>query len=306
MAAAREIKERIESVKNTLKITNAMYMISSTKMNNARKALANTEPYFFTLQAMFARVLRHLPEDFTHPFLEHRDVENEADLRRAIVCVTADKGLAGAYNHNVLRMTEQNLRPDTNDKLFVIGEYGRAYFERSGIPIDGIIAYTAQKPTIGRARSISAHLLDMYRNHEIDEAYIIFTQMKNAMETETVMTPLLPLTRLEEMKKMMAMVGSIRQEEFEMDPSPAALLENIIPDFVGGYIYSALVESYCAEHSSRMQAMDAAGRNGRELVSELQTTYNRVRQAKITQEITEIAAGAKARREAMERAEQMR
>ena len=144
MSATREIKERIDSVNNTLKITNAMYMISSTKMNNARKALANTEPYFYALQDMFGRVLRHLPDGYSHPYLDEREVASKSDLRRAIICVTADKGLAGAYNHNVLKLTEEKLRPAKNDMLYVVGEVGRQYFANHNVNVDGAFHYTAQ------------------------------------------------------------------------------------------------------------------------------------------------------------------
>ena len=120
MSAIREIRDRIASIQNTMKITNAMYMISSTKMNAAKSALNATEPYFFALESMFARVLRHLPPDFEHAFLDRRESIPEQEVRRAILCVTADKGLAGAYNHNVLKMTEEMLRPDGKDLLLII------------------------------------------------------------------------------------------------------------------------------------------------------------------------------------------
>ncbi len=300
MASTREIKERIDSIQNTMKITNAMYMISSTKLNNARKALANTEPYFYALQAMFTRVLRHLPEDFSHPYLDKREPESgdEAELRRAIICVTADKGLAGAYNHNVLKMTEERLRPDSNDMLFVVGQVGRQYFYRHNVNVDGEFTYTAQKPSLGRARHIAQTMLDLFQENKIDEVYMIYTQMKNSMEAETQMMQLLPLIRLNEelfTHEIYQMSGGFR-EEFDLEPNATELLNNIIPDYLVGYIYSALVESYCAEHSDRMQAMDAANKNGSELLSSLSISYNRQRQSQITQEITEIAAGARAQR----------
>lgn len=297
MSATREIKERIDSVNNTLKITNAMYMISSTKMNIARKALANTEPYFYALQDMFGRVLRHLPDGYSHPYLDAREVTSKSDLRRAIICVTADKGLAGAYNHNVLKLTEEKLRPANNDMLYVVGEVGRQYFANHNVNVDGAFHYTAQKPTLSRARSIAYQMLDLFERKEVDEVYIIYTRMKNSMETETEIRQLLPLIRLNEefFKQNMTKLSGVYQETFDMEPGPDLLLNNIIPDFINGYIYSALVESYCAEHSSRMQAMDAANKNGSELVQELSIQYNRERQAQITQEITEVCAGAKAR-----------
>lgn len=302
MSSTREIRERIDSIRGTMKITNAMYMISSTKLNNARRALKNTEPFFFSLEAMFMRLLRHLPEGFSHPYLDRRETNDPDGLRRAILCVTADKGLAGAYNHNVIRMVSEYMRPDANDMLFVVGEVGRQYFERHHVNVDGTFHYTAQKPTQARARAISARMLSLFEKREIDEVYIIYTQMKNAMETETKVLQLLPLVRLDSrMFDVNKLTGGVR-ETFFLEPNPSELLNNIVPAFLNGYIYSALVESYCAEHSCRMQAMEAANRNGQQLVAELTIRYNRERQARITQEITEVAAGARARAEQQQRA----
>lgn len=280
-----------------------MYLISSTKLNNARAALQRTEPYFFALQAMFARVLRHLPEEFHHPYLDTR--AEHANPRRAIICVTADKGLAGAYNHNVIKTAMDQLRPDTNDMLFTVGEVGRQYFLRHGVNVDESFHYTAQKPTLSRARQITSRMLELFADEEIDEVFLVFTAMKNSMESEVRMIQLLPLIHLDQNAFAQRSVAAA-QENFHMEPSPAQLLDNIVPDFVNGYVYSALVESYAAEHSARMQAMDAANKNGRELVQELQIHYNRERQAQITQEITEIAAGARARRQQLERAKKRR
>ena len=196
MSSTREIKERIGSIQNTLKITNAMYLISSTKLNNAKASLAATEPYFLALESMFARVLRHLPSDFRHPFLDDREAVQTESARRAIICVTADKGLAGAYNHNVLKLTMDQFRPDSNDRLFVIGEVGRAWFAHRGVNVDDRFHYTAQKPTLDKSRQIAAIMLDLFTTGQIDEVYINYTRMKNSMETETQIVQLLPLVRL--------------------------------------------------------------------------------------------------------------
>ncbi len=306
MSQIKEIRDRIASVQSTMKITNAMYMISSTKMNNARRALNNTEPYFFALQDMFARVMRHLPEEFHHPYLDDRSTEHPEDAKRAIICITADKGLAGSYNHNIIKMTEEMLRPQS-DMLFIVGEAGRQYFKSHDVNVDGEFHYTAQKPTLSRARSIAYTMLDLFEEQKVDEVYIIYTNMKNSIETEPKMIQLLPLNRLNEKpfnQDMNAIIGV--QENFELSPSAEELLNNIVPDYINGYIYSALVESYCAEHSARMQAMDSANKSGQELISELSIQYNRQRQAQITQEITEIAAGARARAAQVEAAKARR
>ncbi len=300
MSQAKEIRDRIDSIQNTLKITNAMYMIASTKMNAARNALERTEPYFYRLQGMFARVCRHLPEDFSHPYLDERKGLKEEAVRRAIICVTADKGLAGTYNHNVLKTAMEQVRPGSGDRLYVIGEYGRHYFERHHVPIEQAFQYGAQRPTLHRAREMAAAMLELFEQKRTDEVYIVYTNMVNSMESETRVQKLLPL----EIPKTdpAARQAAAYQEDFELYPSASVLLDNIVPDFVTGFIYSALVESYCAENSARMQAMDAANKSGTQLLAQLSIRYNRVRQAQITQEITEIAAGAQARRRQMQAA----
>ena len=296
MPTTRELRDRIGSIDNTLKITNAMYLISSTKMRKAKAELAQTEPYFHTLQSMIARVMRHLPEDYTHPYLDLREGIAEGESKVAIICVTADKGLAGAYNHNVIKETEELLRQYKNSRLFIVGEMGRSYFHTRQIPIDEAFHYTAQNPTLHRARVITRKMLELFQNREIDELHIAYTRMKSSLEMESMEEQLLPLDKLHPVFVKVPITANY--EAFNIFPSPDALMENIIPDYLNGYIYSALVESFCAEQNARMTSMDAANRNGNELKQKLRIQYNRVRQAQITQEITEIAAGAKAQRAA--------
>ena len=296
MPTTRELRDRIGSIDNTLKITNAMYLISSTKMRKAKAELAQTEPYFYTLQSMIARVMRHLPEDYTHPYLDLREGIAEGESKVAIICVTADKGLAGAYNHNVIKETEELLRQYKNSRLFIVGEMGRSYFHTRQIPIDEAFHYTAQNPTLHRARVITRKMLELFQNREIDELHIAYTRMKSSLEMESMEEQLLPLDKLHPVFVKVPITANY--EAFNIFPSPDALMENIIPDYLNGYIYSALVESFCAEQNARMTSMDAANRNGNELKQKLRIQYKRVRQAQITQEITEIAAGAKAQRAA--------
>ena len=296
MPTTRELRDRIGSIDNTMKITNAMYLISSTKMRKAKAELAQTEPYFYTLQSMIARVMRHLPEEYTHPFLDSREETAEGEGKVAIICVTADKGLAGAYNHNVIKETEELLQHYKNTRLFVVGEMGRSYFHTRRIPIDETFRYTAQNPTLHRARVITRKMLELFQNREIDELHIAYTRMKSSLEMESLEEQLLPLDKLHPVFVKVPITANY--EAFNIFPSPDALMENVIPDYLNGYIYSALVESFCTEQHARMTAMDSANRNGNELKQKLRIQYNRVRQAQITQEITEIAAGAKAQRAA--------
>lgn len=304
MPTTRELRDRIASIDNTLKITNAMYLISSSKLRKARADLQKTEPYFYTLQTTIQRVLRHLPEEFTHPYLDVRQhLRDEAireNVKTAIISVTADKGLAGAYNHNVLKETERMLEEHPNHKLFVVGEMGRVYFHSRGVPIEEQFHYTAQNPTLHRARVITGRMLDLFEEREIDAVYIIYTRMKNSLEMVTEVQQLLPLDKLDRNTfQVIPMVAGM--EEFRLRPTPKAIIDNIIPSYLNGFIYSALVESFCSEQNARMTAMDSANRNGGELKQQLRIQYNRVRQAQITQEITEVAAGAKAQRQSKSR-----
>ena len=267
MANAREIRDRMRSIQDTMKITNAMYMISSSKLRRAKKALANTEPYFYTLQSTMSRILRHLPEMHSEYFRDPNAVIDENTIRRAYVVVTADKGMAGAYNHNILKLAEEHIQNDKNAKLYVIGEIGRHYFQQKKIPIAHQFHYTIQNPTLS---------------------------MKNAMTEDAQFMRLLPLERPDFMIK--AVPVDLPMEHIAMKPSPEAVMGQIVPDYIVGYIYSALVEAYASEQNARLMAMQAAADNASAILQELGTLYNRARQAAITQEITEVIAGAKAQK----------
>lgn len=297
MATIRETRDRINSINDTLKITNAMYLISSNKLRRAKQELAETEPYFNYLHLQMERIIRHLPQDFTHPYLDSRVHVPDEDLRRAFIVVTADKGLAGAYNHNVLKMAEEKLKPDANDMLFVVGETGRVYFQSRGIHIDEQFQYTAQNPTLHRARAIAFRMLELYAAKKVDEVSILYTSMVNSIEMQVIDEQLLPLRLVRQKQVNMEGLQGVYQENFEIIPSAAEIIDDVVPTYLTGFIYGALVESYCCEHNARMMAMDSANKNGRDMLTKLNIQYNRVRQAKITQEITEVCAGARAQRE---------
>lgn len=293
MANIREIQTRINSVKDTMKITNAMYMISSTKMRQAKKKLSDTEPYFYGMQGEISRILRHVPE------LEHRyfDLREEipAEKRKiASIVVTADKGLAGAYNHNVVKVEEEILDSLGEHKLFVVGELGRHYFAKRGVEIDTNFQYTVQKPTMHRARDIAATLLDQFDNGELDEVYIVYTRMENSISSEVEKVRLLPLERssFNEMK----MPLNVQREAIALYPSADAVMDSIVPNYIVGMVYGCLVEAYASEHNARMTAMQSATDSAQDIIRELSIEYNRARQAAITQEITEVCSGANAQK----------
>jgi F-type H+-transporting ATPase subunit gamma len=284
----------MRSIQDTMKITNAMYMISSTKLRKAKASLEETEPYFFTLQSMIARIIRHLPEVENELFNTRPDKAPEERIK-GIIVVTADKGLAGAYNHNVLKMAEEMVQSNKYTKLFVVGEVGRHYFNNKNINVAEQFHYTAQNPSLHRARVISEHVMEQFKNGELDEVHIIYTDMKNSMTTEMNCMQLLPFAR-EDFATIEAHKAGIYQEDIVFQPSPEAVLKNILPDCVMGYVYGALIESFCSEQNARMMAMEAANKSASEMIHDLSIEYNRVRQAMITQEITEVISGAKAQK----------
>lgn len=292
MANTREILGRIKSIEDTRKITSAMYMISSTKLKRARKNLEDTEPYFYTLQSMISRILRHLP-DMEHMYFDKGREVSEAEKKRGIIVITADKGLAGAYNQNVLKLVHEWLEKGKQNFLFVVGELGRQHFLGQGVPVEEHFHYTAQNPTMHRARMISGRVLSMFESGELDEVWLAFTYMINGMQTEPQLMKLLPLERAD---FKIEIPLDVYQEEFKMLPSPQAVMQNVVPNFVKGYIYGALVESYCSEHNARMMAMQAATNSANDMIKSLSMVYNRARQSAITQEITEVIAGAKAQK----------
>lgn len=292
MANAREIQSRINSIKSTVKITNAMYTISSSKLKRARKALTDTEPYFYGLQRTISRIIRHIP-DIEDPFLDARPDIKKEDRRIGYIVVTADKGLAGAYNHNIFRLAQEQIDKGGNPMLFVVGELGQHYFTKKGIPVEEDFRYTVQQPNMSRARIIEEKIVDYFLTGKLDEVYMIYTRMVNAMKMEPEIQQLLPLPRAEFTSSVPI---DVHLEEFIMEPSPQAVIDAIVPNYIAGFIYGGLVESYSSEQNSRMMAMQAATNSAQEMLDELSITYNRVRQAAITQEITEVISGAKAQK----------
>lgn len=290
MANTREIQSRIKSIRDTRKITSAMYMISSSKMKKARKTLADTEPYFYTLQANIARILRHIPE-LEHRYFDERPQIPSQDRKRGYIVVTADKGMAGAYNHNVMKLAEERAAQG-GAKLYVVGEIGRHYFARKNVEVDIQFHYTAQNPTIHRARVIGEKMLELFENGELDEVYIIYTKMENAMKAETEIQQLLPLKKASFTGKKIA----VPVEEMNFSPSGEVVMDYIVPNYIFGFLFGALVESYCSEQNSRMMAMEGATDSADEMLRSLSVAYNRARQAAITQEITEVVGGAKAQK----------
>ena len=290
MASIKEIRTHIKSVEQTLKITNAMYLISSSNLRKARKQLADVEPYFKRIGTTISDILHHSPH-IEHRFFDARPGIAPKQRKVGYIVITADKGLAGAYNHNILKLTEQRLKQTPSASLFVVGQVGRSYFEERGIAVDGEFLYTAQNPTIGRARDIAEMVISLYLEQKLDEVYVLFTTMVNSFRLEPTVLKLLPLDA-EEFPETEDRDRYHREVAYI--PSVTAVMDSLVPGYLEGILFGTMVESYCSEQNARMSAMKSSSDSAREMLQSLNLAYNRARQSAITQEITEIVGGAQA------------
>lgn len=307
MTGTKEIQNRINSIRDTMKITKAMYTISSMKVRKARQKLENTEPYFYSLREQIKDILYHYP-DMQHLYFDNRiEDKDEAVKKKGFLVITGDKGMAGAYNHNVIKEAQALVDEAEDYRLFVVGEVGRRYFAARDYRQEEDFYYSAANASIHRARVISEYLVDLYDREELDEIDIIYTRMVNSMNVEVEVAQLLPLQTHEFLAKEMLEKLQNHQQVFDQEyieqphddwyliyPSPKAVLRKLVYNYVTGFIYSALIESSASEENSRMFAMQSATNSAQDILQELSVEYNRVRQAAITQEITEVIGGAKA------------
>lgn len=296
MMNVREIRNRINSIKDTRKITNAMYMISSTKLRRVKNELERTRPYFDALHKEIKRIFQAKEGTADNRYFCPAGGSEATDGTHGLLVITADKGLAGAYNQNVIKEAEKHISEHSDTKLFVVGEYGRRYFSRQGTAIARSFLYTAQNPTMDRAREIGRLLLDLYDKGELDKIFIIYSAPENSLTTEVVSTRLLPFRRNQSVTYLKYKEEAEVPEPFEFYPSAEAVLKSVVKSWIFGFIYSALVYSFCSEQSARMTAMNSANQNAEKILEFLTAQYNQVRQAAITQEIIEITSGAKAQK----------
>lgn len=293
MESLRDIRNRINSVQKTMKITNAMYLMASSKLKKARKALEETEPYFESLQRAISKIIQHTDLSNERFFATDKEIPQD-QIRQGYIIITSDRGLAGAYNHNVCRMAEEELKKYPYDVLFCIGQSGHNYFNRHpelAFRMDEEYCFSAGTPSLWRARDLAEHIIELFLSGELDAVHVIYTKMQNALVTTTEMIQLLPLHG-----DLFPSNKVVETEKYieDFDPSPSAVLRKVIPNYVKGILYGTMVESYAAEQNARMAAMDSATENAKEIVSNLSLEYNRIRQAAITTEITEVVSGAAA------------
>ncbi len=295
MLNAEEIRTRIKSVHDTRKITNAMYMIASTKMRKAKRELDRTRPYFDALSREIKRVFRTV-EGVDNRYFYPKDGSEAPDGTYGVLVITADKGLAGSYNKAVIKEAQRLIAEHTDTKLFVVGEYGRRYFSHQQTAVERSFLYTAQNPTMERAREISSLLLGLFDKGELDKIFVIYSDLKNSLTTKVVSTRLLPFHRSQSPAITRHKHEAEVSAPFEFFPSVEAVVNNVVNSWLSGFIYSALVDSFCSEQSARMTAMNAANQNAQKILDTLTAAYNQVRQTAITQEITEVTSGAKAQK----------
>lgn len=280
--STRDIKRRIRGISNTKQITKAMELVSSAKLRKAREKLEKTRPYFNTVLESIQEVLSSTG-NIRHPFLEHREVK-----RSLYIVITADGGLAGGYNSNIIRLVENKIK-DKKDKvdLIVIGSKGKDYFNNRGYNVIGDFINITEEPKFSDAVEIGKLAMEHYENKGVDEVVLAYTEFITTLSQDTKAIKLLPNKDVNEDKKEKTSV-------IDYEPSAEEVLDYLIPKYIESTIYGALIESSCSEQGSRMTAMKSATENAEEMIDELTLSYNRARQAAITSEISEIVAGAEA------------
>ncbi len=280
--STRDIKRRIRGITNIKQITNAMELVASAKLKRAREKLERTRPYYNTVLESIQEILASTG-NINHPLLQVRDVE-----KSLYIVLTGDRGLAGGYNSNVLRLVENEIKERKDEvKLITIGSKGGEFYKRRGYEIVEEFAGISEEPSFFDAVKITRMALELYKKEEIDEIIIAYTKFYSPISQEAKLLKLLPHedTRAESEEKT---------NIIEYEPSPEEVLDYLIPKYIESTIYGALIESSSSEQGARRTAMGSATDNAEEMIDDLQLSYNRARQAAITVEISEIVAGAEA------------
>ncbi|MDO5124312.1 MAG: ATP synthase F1 subunit gamma [Eubacteriales bacterium] len=291
MADIAEIKGRMNSIAETKKVTDAMYMISSVKLRRAKRELESTMPYFDALREQITDLFRYIPETENRYF--HASLpEGKEHFRHGILLVTSDKGLAGSYNHTAIKVAEEYMSRHPETELFIVGEYGWQHFKSRSIPFHEEFRYSAAFPSIGEAEEICVKLLSLFDTGVVDEISIIYTDYQGARPSLCKRNVLLPLDKSTFQTGREDSADSFK----EFFPDVDTVLNGVVPSYLTGFIYSSLVDSYCSEQQARMLAMSTAGNNAEEMLKKLRMEYNSIRQASITNEMIEITSGAAALR----------
>jgi len=281
MPSVLDMRRRIRSVKNTQQLTKAMKTVSAAKLRRAQERVVNARPYANQLRNILMNLAGKI-EDVTHPLLQVRPEE-----RILLVLVTADRGLCGAFNSNLVRIAQTFLRDHAakDVSLFSVGRKGRDFFRRRQAKITGEAINIFSRLDYGHGREIAQQIADLYTKAEIDAVYIIYNEFKSVIQQRAVVEKLLPLAKSE-------LQESQPQTDYIYEQPPQEIFNRLLPRYVEIQVFRALLESAASEHGARMAAMDTASRNAGEMIESLTLNMNRVRQAAITREIIEVVSGA--------------
>jgi len=285
MAVGKEIRTKIKSIQSTRKITSAMEMVAASKMRRAQDRMQASRPYTEKMQTVIAH-LAHANQEYTHPYLAEREVS-----RIGYIVVSSDRGLCGGLNSNLFRGLIADMKGH-NDKgieidLCTIGNKALGFFSRFGGAIRGQVTHLGDSPRIQDLIGTVKIMLDAYEDETIDRLYIAYNRFVNTMTQEPTIHQLLPVMGDEE-------ESLVHHWDYIYEPDPRAVLDELMTRYLESLAYQAVVENNASEQASRMVAMKAASDNAGDLINELQLVYNKVRQAAITQEISEIVGGAAA------------
>ena len=285
MASMREIKRRRGSIQSTQQITKAMKLVSTVKLQKARQRAENSKPYF---QYMYKTVTSMLAKagEINHPYLKSGNSD-----KVGIVAITSNRGLAGGYNANIARLIQASGFEKEKIRLYTVGNKGAETLARKGYEIAADYPEVIEEPTFEDAKQIGERLLSDFSNGEIGEIYVAYTKFKNTVSHIPKMMKLLPI----DPAKMQTEEGEADELTLmNFEPSEEEAIGLLIPKYVTSILYGAFVEAVASENGARMQAMDSATNNAEEIINDLELKYNRARQGAITQELTEIIAGADA------------
>ncbi len=281
MPALIDIRRRIRSVRNTQQITRAMKMISAAKLRRAQEAIFAARPYArLMLQVLNSMATRAAPE--YHPLLQEK-----GDERQLLVVITADKGLCGGFNANIIRLASRIIdqRRDKKVELGLVGRKGRDHFRRRHLSVHSEHVGIFQALSYATAQRIARELIEVFIDDRFDEIHLVFNEFKSVIQQRVVAERLLPIEKRSLQPTQPAF-------DYIYEPSPKAIFESLLPRHVETQVYRALLESIAAEHGARMTAMDAATNNAAEMIDRLTLHMNKVRQAAITKEIIEVVSGA--------------
>ena len=287
MANLLDIRRRIRSVKNTQQITKAMKMVSAAKLKRAQNRVINARPFANKMSEVLSELAAQTTEEFNHPLLDAR-----GDERYLVILVTADKGLCGAFNANLLKATQAFLKKNADKKieLVTIGRKGRDFYRRRGKIVGEYVGLTGKgRVQFEEALEVAHDIVKRFTNEEgIDKVFLIFAEFKSVLSQRIVVEQLLPISRAT------AEEQPAEAKDYIFEQPPAEIFSHMLPRLVETQIFRALLESIASEQGARMTAMDSASKNAGELISSLTLNMNRVRQAAITREIIEIVSGASA------------